>query len=302
LCSVLLGVSLVLGYVYWCRRGRHLYRKRLYKKAVQIELERLGEKQVSIPQERVCTFYFVRADYIRTFEVSDERVSLPMFQKLHALDDALVPVKIEFFKAMRRGYDTGEYLVVSYRWFGKEQPDEDGEQLQAIRKYLDDHPEVKYVRFDYWCMPQGQRTPAEGAKFQWMLQNVNVLYVTMRVLILLDLSYVSRFWTQYEAWLSMQLVTPEGVQAAPGEHRRCTILPLYNVDADQVESLRKMWAGRTPQQAFEMLSKPDVTVTNQSDKEAQLPKILKFNDFVRETLCTVQHSSENICTVESSSV
>ena len=45
-------------------------------------------------------------------------------------------------------------------------------------------------------MPQGTRTAAEKVDFDWMLANVNLLYVGLRVLILLDLSTLSRFWTQ----------------------------------------------------------------------------------------------------------
>ena len=41
-------------------------------------------------------------------------------------------------------------------------------------------------------MPQGKRTLAEKVRFKWMLQNVNLLYLGCRVIILLDLSYVSR--------------------------------------------------------------------------------------------------------------
>lgn len=47
-------------------------------------------------------------------------------------------------------------------------------------------------------MPQGSRSPAEQAAFRWMLYNVNVLYVSMNVLILLDASYIGRFWTVRE--------------------------------------------------------------------------------------------------------
>ena len=43
-------------------------------------------------------------------------------------------------------------------------------------------------------MPQGERTPAEKVWFKHMLVNINILYLGMGVLILLDLSYVSRFW------------------------------------------------------------------------------------------------------------
>ena len=40
--------------------------------------------------------------------------------------------------------------------------------------------------------------------FRTRAAQVNMLYLGTTVLILLDLSYVSRFWTQFEAWLSMQ--------------------------------------------------------------------------------------------------
>ena len=46
----------------------------------------------------------------------------------------------------------------------------------------------------YWCIPQGQRTAAEKVQFSHMLMHANFLYLGTRVLILLDLSYISRFW------------------------------------------------------------------------------------------------------------
>ena len=57
-------------------------------------------------------------------------------------------------------------------------------------------------------MPQGEKTAEEKVAFDKMLSNVNMLYLGTTVLILLDLSYVSRFWTQFEAWLGMQMLTP----------------------------------------------------------------------------------------------
>ena len=47
-----------------------------------------------------------------------------------------------------------------------------------------------------------------------------------------------------------------------------------------VDGLLAMWSIKTPEQAHALLSMPDVTVTNQSDKDEQLPKVLKFNDDV----------------------
>lgn len=41
-----------------------------------------------------------------------------------------------------------------------------------------------------------------------------------------------------------------------------------------------MWANKTPQEAHEVLKKNDVTVTNKSDKESQLEKIMELNKMV----------------------
>jgi len=115
---------------------------------------------------------------------------------------------------------------------------------------------------------------------------VNMLYLGTQVLILLDLSYVSRFWTQFEAWLSMQFATPNGLRSAVGNPRnkRHHIAAIQNA-AEQAELHKRMliqsWADKTPQQAFEFLSKPDVTVTNQSDKDGQLPKIKSLGETVQ---------------------
>ena len=44
-------------------------------------------------------------------------------------------------------------------------------------------------------MPQGQdKTKADKIYFDHMLQNVNLLYLGCRVLALIDISYLSRFW------------------------------------------------------------------------------------------------------------
>ena len=45
-------------------------------------------------------------------------------------------------------------------------------------------------------MPQGKRTPAEKVDFQHMLSHINLLYLGCSVLVLLDLSYLSRFWVR----------------------------------------------------------------------------------------------------------
>merc|ERR1712185_404891 len=85
--------------------------------------------------------------------------------------------------------------------------DPDGEQLKALRRFLasDEGEAFELVWIDAQCMPQdqpkGSRTADDTAAFKTMLSQVNMLYLGTSVLILLDLSYVSRFWTQVAARL-----------------------------------------------------------------------------------------------------
>jgi len=133
-------------------------------------------------------------------------------------------------------------------------------------------------------MPQAKRSPAESVEFKHMLKHANLLYLGTRVLILLDLSYIGRFWTLFEAWLSMQMVTPEGLKPATLDQNRFDIVPVHGANKITGESLKNMWAERTPQDAYDLLKEPDVTVTNQSDKEIQLVKLLQLDEEVREAM------------------
>jgi hypothetical protein len=113
-----------------------------------------------------------------------------------------------------------------------------------------------------------------------------MLFLGTTVLILYDLSYASRFWTQFEAWLGMQFATPNGLKSAVGtKNARYHIVCIQNA-AEHAELYTKVlvdtWANKTPQQAFDFLSKPDVTVTNQSDKQGQLPQIKALNVTVQD--------------------
>ena len=131
---------------------------------------------------------------------------------------------------------------------------------------------------------QGERSRGETVEFKHMLKHANLLYLGTRVLILLDLSYIGRFWTLFEAWLSMQAVSPEGLKPATPEQQRLDIVPIHGANNITGESLKAMWASRTPQEAYDLLKEPDVTVTNQSGKDIQLDKLLKLDDEVREVM------------------
>ena len=149
-----------------------------------------------------------------------------------------------------------------------------------------------------------------------MLQNVDMLYLGASVLCMIDLSYVSRcetdlqlqsshasgappsstasphpplpplrvcrFWTQFEAWLSFQQCTEDGLLPAPAGKSRSTTVPTLNGTDAMTAHVEKMWAGRTPQQAHDLLRLPDVTVTNTKDKTTVLRKLLQMSFIVQE--------------------
>jgi len=165
-----------------------------------------------------------------------------------------------------------EVLVVSHRWETPTQPDVKGTQLKAIREHLLQNPSINLVWYDFWCLPQGERTDAETTEFSAALPQINLLFLGCRVLLLVDLSYISRFWTQFEAWLSLQLVTTDGLSGSAGSPR-CSIRCIHNAPASFAQTLRDLWASKSAAEAKSVLSEPDVTVTNQRDKDVQLARL-----------------------------
>ena len=238
-------------------------------------------------EEHAPFFYFLPAEYVG--KVPEKQKSLPRMQTLR---DAgiLKKKKIPLVDAFRGKGIIKNILFVSHRWEEPDQPDVDGEQLSAIKAYLEKHPEIEWVWFDYSSMPQktgfhfDTRTREEKAEFDLMLAAITDLYLTSRVLILLDGSYASRFWTLTEAWCSMQTVTSDGLRPATEAQRRYTIQCIHTADEKHdVAGLVEKVSQKTPEEMFDHLKKPDVNVTNAKDKVAMLPVIKKTNEHVIET-------------------
>jgi len=155
---------------------------------------------------------------------------------------------------------------VSHRWENKNDPDPDGVQLVELQKYLRDHPSIEFVFYDLMSLPQGEKkTPEEKAEFGQMLPNINLLYLGCSVLIELDVVYLSRFWTQFEAWLSFQKGSNLGLTSCPPSALRCSIVAMHGADA-YVGALKLEWMDCDAKKAHEKLSSPAITVTNASDK------------------------------------
>ena len=88
----------------------------------------------------------------------------------------------------------------------------------------------------------------------------------------------------FEAWLSMQKPSKDGLVSAPEQERRVRIVMLHEASEKLGCPYRRV--GHLPDctaiKAYDKLSKPDVTVTNTRDKWAQLPKIMELDSSFRD--------------------
>ena len=105
---------------------------------------------------------------------------------------------------------------------------------------------------------------------------------SLKVLILLDRTYLGRFWTQFEGWLSMQRASPDGLVSADESARRCIIECVHGAPDMLKGALVEEWSQATAEMAHRKLSASDVSVTNASDKALQLPKLFILDNKVRE--------------------
>jgi len=238
--------------------------------------------QQRVPSKPV-KYYFVLADKVR----ESTRTTIPALQTM--LEDPelrgwIVTRELNFDDAIRGRYRK-EYVSVSHRWMTegapeprRAPPDPKGVQFAAIKQYLTKRDEVKYLWLDWPCMWQankeGQReiTVDEKAEFDLMLSEVNMLYLGCRVVILLDMTYLSRFWTLYEAWLSQMKPTSTGLR--PGGSR-CDVVPILGANDAFKSALLSTIANKmsSASLAAKYLRNDDISVTNASDKEKQLDRV-----------------------------
>merc|ERR1719374_160742 len=176
---------------------------------------RRAEQQVAHEEKRQeCTFFFLDAEFVRRTSAK----SLPAYSELKK-QNVLVRRTLNQPEAYRAQY-TKEFVAVSHRWGSREEPDPGGDQLQALKTYLrtDFGSDIKLVWFDFSSMPQREdRTPSEDLVAQWMLQNASLLFLGGSVLLLVDTAFLTRFWTQFEAWLSLQRGSMKGLSPARAE-------------------------------------------------------------------------------------
>ena len=121
-----------------------------------------------------------------------------------------------------------------------------------------------------------------------MLQNMSLLFITSKVLVLNDQQYVGRFWCKYESFLAMVVPTMAGMVPIDTEdvNRRYELMLLHENDSEALNQiLLDQWLGpkgaKNVEDMITHLSRDDVFVTNQKDKPDQFAKIRAFDDAVQ---------------------
>lgn len=228
-----------------------------------------------------CEFAFIRADLLRasTSTTFPRMLTLQELEAHSEFQHWVVRRRISLQGACRGAYRK-DFLAVSHRWETSDACDPTGEQLERIRDHLRHHADIQYVFVDYMCLFQGPgRTPEQKATFQVQLPNINLIYLGAAVLILFDCDYSGRFWTQFEAWLSLQGASTSGLTSATTN--RTVIECIHGTDEVFGRALRELWSNCRAEEAERILRADSVRVTNSSDKKVQLPKIVVLDRTVR---------------------
>ena len=86
----------------------------------------------------------------------------------------------------------------------------------------------------------------------------------------------------------MQTPSTDGLISPDEATRRWTTVPIYNASDHEAVGLARLWHGRTPEEAHRVLARPDVMVTNTSDKHIQLGRLKGLDERVRRTMIAMQ--------------
>lgn len=169
-------------------------------------------------------------------------------------------------------------LTVSYIWGDKDHPDKDGTQADALRKWLRTNSDILFVWIDFCSLPQMPRCGAEVKEFSNGLRFVNLVYLSCKVLKIINSQYLARFWPQFEAWLSYQAISRDASVFEPNLQRSfSTFTGFAEDDPEEAEHQNAMverrWSTATISQVKTRLGRKEVAVTNEGDKDIQFEKI-----------------------------
>jgi hypothetical protein len=223
------------------------------------------------------TFYCLSAERLR-----QHSGPLPHFQDLIGSGGWLSEHTISIDGVIKGKY-TNKYCAVSHRWLQHNNPFNEN-KLRMLVSFLADHPDIEYVWLDWACLPQQiwsddrsevvvERTTNETNLFKDTLPFINMLYLGMSVVRLIDAPYMERFWTLFELFLSFQHVAKHGLEESKSRCFHNVLLePLQDIDEQT-----KLWSTSTVEACMLNLSSDKVQVTNKSDKDVCLEKLHDLN-------------------------
>lgn len=104
------------------------------------------------------------------------------------------------------------FLVVGHSWVSAQHPDPKGEQLSVIKKHLAAHPKVRWIWYDYCCMPLQQRAgrcskggPTLEQSYRALcVEHMLWMYLAAPTLLILDARSEDCFWSRMQAYLASQ--------------------------------------------------------------------------------------------------
>jgi hypothetical protein len=129
------------------------------------------------------------------------------------------------------------------------------------------------------------RLIAESAR---TVELASLPFLCCRCLLLVDSGYLNRFWTGYEAWLSLKRLEWNGGEggealsnAPPGE--RCAIIPLRDEPGFMATLLVETWRNKAPKEAFEALGALNAPAAFPASQlaAAQLAKLERLQRWLR---------------------
>jgi len=239
-----------------------------------------------IPWLQGFDFSFVDAN-----KLLESSGALPKHQELRELDGWLITQRISIREILSGEKFFFDVASVSYVWQTKEHPDPHGEQTDAVRAFLREHRHIRKVFIDWLSLPQKERSPEDTDGFRLGLKNINMIYLATTVLVVLSPHSLERFWPQFEGFLSFQGIGPEGL--IPDANQRSHLICPASVDASEKESLKaeflSKWSTSTIESALQHLAAPGTVVTNGTDKELQLGKLIELRDELILVMAQVSH-------------
>lgn len=193
-----------------------------------------------------------------------------------------------------------DVCVVSHPWQTHDHPDPNGEQFRIIREHLDDHLEIKYVWYDYCCLPRatvgcggsclgdapGMRLTSgltERLYLERSFDHMPWLYLAAPVLVILDDFSPQRFWLRLEAYLASHEPHPDkGLVPGHEQQTRFTCRSTDVRTASVYEAMFLDWRGWSSRDVAGELSKGMFQVTLEQDRTSQCVKLMTFDVEVKD--------------------